>query len=407
MYILKILVQKFGGTSVATSEKRAMVAQKIIRAKKSGVNLVVVVSAMGRKGDPYATDTFIDMVKELSPEIDLRELDMLMSCGEIISGILLSSTLKNMGYASCFLTGLQAGIITDSEHGNASILRIDPQKIVKELQEDKIVVVAGFQGVSETGEVTTLGRGGSDTTAAALGVALSAEAVEIYTDVDGVKTADPRLVNNSKTLEQVTYSEVCQLAHEGAKVVHPRAVEIAMQKNIPLRIKCTFNDNPGTLITSNGGTIERGSIRVSDRLITGITYSTNITQIKIPVTEELLPKRVFNSLALAGISVDFINILPELLLFTVKTEVAKKAVKILENLNLLVEVKDGCAKVATVGAGMTGMPGVVAKIVEALTEENIEILQSADSYTSIWCLITEDDLEKAVNALHKKFILTD
>ncbi|MBS3968815.1 MAG: aspartate kinase [Clostridia bacterium] len=404
---MKILVQKFGGTSVATSEKRAMVAQKIIRAKKSGVNLVVVVSAMGRKGDPYATDTFIDMVKELSPEIDLRELDMLMSCGEIISGILLSSTLKNMGYASCFLTGLQAGIITDSEHGNASILRIDPQKIVKELQEDKIVVVAGFQGVSETGEVTTLGRGGSDTTAAALGVALSAEAVEIYTDVDGVKTADPRLVNNSKTLEQVTYSEVCQLAHEGAKVVHPRAVEIAMQKNIPLRIKCTFNDNPGTLITSNGGTIERGSIRVSDRLITGITYSTNITQIKIPVTEELLPKRVFNSLALAGISVDFINILPELLLFTVKTEVAKKAVKILENLNLLVEVKDGCAKVATVGAGMTGMPGVVAKIVEALTEENIEILQSADSYTSIWCLITEDDLEKAVNALHKKFILTD
>ena len=404
---MKILVQKFGGTSVATSEKRAMVAQKIIRAKKSGVNLVVVVSAMGRKGDPYATDTFIDMVKELSPEIDLRELDMLMSCGEIISGILLSSTLKNMGYASCFLTGLQAGIITDSEHGNASILRIDPQKIVKELQEDKIVVVAGFQGVSETGEVTTLGRGGSDTTAAALGVALSAEAVEIYTDVDGVKTADPRLVNNSKTLEQVTYSEVCQLAHEGAKVVHPRAVEIAMQKNIPLRIKCTFNDNPGTLITSNGGTIERGSIRVSDRLITGITYSTNITQIKIPVTEELLPKRVFNSLALAGISVDFINILPELLLFTVKTEVAKKAVKILENLNLQVEVKDGCAKVATVGAGMTGMPGVVAKIVEALTEENIEILQSADSYTSIWCLITEDDLEKAVNALHKKFILTD
>ncbi|WP_028307305.1 aspartate kinase [Desulfitibacter alkalitolerans] len=404
---MKILVQKFGGTSVATSEKRAMVAQKIIRAKKSGSCIVVVVSAMGRKGDPYATDTFIDMVKELSPEVDLRELDMLMSCGEIISGILLSSSLKNMGYPSCFLTGLQAGIITDTEHGNASILRIDPQRVIGELQEDKIVVVAGFQGVSETGEVTTLGRGGSDTTAAALGVALNAEAVEIYTDVDGVKTADPRLVNNTKTLEQVTYSEVCQLAYEGAKVVHPRAVEIAMQRNIPLKIKCTFNDNPGTLISSNGGTIERGAIRVSDRLITGITHSTSITQIKIPVSEEFLARRVFNSLALAGISVDFINILPELLLFTVKTEVAKKAVKILENLNIQVEVKDGCAKVATVGAGMTGIPGVVAKIVEALTEENIEILQSADSYTSIWCLIAEDDLEKAVNALHKKFIMTD
>ena len=147
---MKILVQKFGGTSVATSEKRAMVAQKIIRAKKSGSCIVVVVSAMGRKGDPYATDTFIDMVKELSPEVDLRELDMLMSCGEIISGILLSSSLKNMGYPSCFLTGLQAGIITDTEHGNASILRIDPQRVIGELQEDKIVVVAGFQGVSET-----------------------------------------------------------------------------------------------------------------------------------------------------------------------------------------------------------------------------------------------------------------
>lgn len=403
---MRILIQKFGGTSVATADKRAMVAQKIQQAKKSGFSIVVVVSAMGRKGDPYATDTLIEMVNEMSAETDLRELDIIMSCGEIISGVLLSSHLKNMGYPCCFLSGTQAGVITDSDHGNASILRIEPQKIIKKLQENSIVVVAGFQGSSEDGEITTLGRGGSDTTAAALGVALNAEAVEIYTDVDGIKTADPRLVHDTKTLEKVTYSEICQLAYEGAKVVHPRAVEIAMQKNIPLKIKCTFNDNPGTVISANGDSIERSSIRVTDRLITGIAHSTNITQIRIPVSSEdrFLSKRVFSALALAGISVDFINILPELLLFTVKTDVAKKALKILENLNIQVEKKEGCAKVATVGAGMTGIPGVVSKIVEALTEQNIIIYQSADSYTSIWCLIDEKDLEKAVNALHKKFI---
>ncbi len=403
---MKILVQKFGGTSVATPDKRAMVAQKVIQAKKTGFSIVVVVSAMGRIGDPYATDTLLEMVNKMCAEADLRELDIIMSCGEIISGVLLSSTLKNMGYPSCFLSGTEAGIITNSDHGNASIIKIEPQKIIKKLQENSIVVVAGFQGCSEEGEITTLGRGGSDTTAAALGVALNAEAVEIYTDVDGIKTADPRLVQDTKTLEKVTYSEICQLAYEGAKVVHPRAVEIAMQKNIPIRIKCTFNDNPGTLISANGDSIERSSIRVTDRLITGIAHSTNITQIKIhvPDGDKFLPKRVFNALALAGISVDFINILPELLLFTVKTDVAKKSVKILENLNIQVEITEGCAKVATVGAGMTGIPGVVAKIVDALSEQNIKIYQSADSYTSIWCLIDEGDLEKAVNALHKKFV---
>jgi len=403
---VKILVQKFGGTSVATADKRAMVAQKIIQAKKTGFSMVVVVSAIGRKGDPYATDTLIEIVKEMSAEVDLRELDIVMSCGEIISGVLLSSTLKNMGYSCCFLSGAQAGVITDSDHGNASILKIEPKKILKKLEENSIVIVAGFQGLSEEGEITTLGRGGSDTTAAALAVALNAESVEIYTDVDGVKTADPRLVHDTKTLEEVTYSEICQLAYEGAKVIHPRAVEIAMQKNIPLKIKCTFDNNPGTLICANGGSIERSSIRVTDRMITGITHSTNITQIKIPVPgdDSFLSKRVFNALALAGISVDFINILPEILLFTVKTDVAKKAVKVLENLNIQVEKTEGCAKVATVGAGMTGIPGVVAKVVEALTEQNIKIYQSADSYTSIWCLIDEEDLEKAVNALHKKFI---
>lgn len=403
------MVQKFGGTSVATSDNRTMVAQKIIQAKNLGYGMVVVVSAMGRKGDPYATDTLIDLVKSTNNDEDLRELDIIMSCGEIISGVLLSTILKKMGYPSCFLTGAQAGIITDSSYGNASIIRIEPDLIIEKLKENYIVVVAGFQGISEKGELTTLGRGGSDTTAAALGVALDADMVEIYTDVDGVKTADPNLVNNTKTLEYVTYSEICQLAYEGAKVIHPRAVEIAMQKNIPLKIRSTFNDNSGTLICAKKTeAIEGNAVNVTDRVITGITHSTKITQVIIKVTKDAdnLAKRVFNSLALAGISVDFINILPDMLLFTVKTEVADKTRKILENLNqdLQIEIREGCAKVATVGAGMTGMPGVLAKIVEALSEQNIQILQSADSYTSIWCLIDEKELQKAVNALHDKFI---
>lgn len=403
---MKIIVQKFGGTSVSTAENRALVVQKITQAQKAGYAVVVVVSAMGRRGDPYATDTLIELTENFGQDNDLRELDIIMSCGEIISGVLLSGTLKKMGYSSCFLTGMQAGIITDSTHGNASILKVEPQLVLRKLKENNIVVVAGFQGISESGEITTLGRGGSDTTAAALGVALNAEVIEIYTDVDGIKTADPKLVNDSKTLEYVTYTEICQLAYEGAKIVHPRAVEIAMQKNVPLKIKSTFNNKPGTLICAQTGTLEKNTVDFIDRPITGITYSTNITQIVIPVDTEnnQFIKQVFNSLALADISVDFINILPELLLFTVKSEVSKKAIKVLENLNLQFKVKEGCAKVATVGAGMTGIPGVLAKIVEALTEKNIKILQSTDSYTSIWCLIDENNLQEALNALHSKFI---
>lgn len=405
---MKILVQKFGGTSLATTKRRSVVVKKIIQGVKKGFSVVVVVSAMGRKGDPYATDTLIDLLEttDTTVDVDLRELDIITSCGEIISGVLLSNNLKQMGYASCFLTGAQAGITTNTEYGNASILNIETKRILEELQKNKIVVVAGFQGLSKNGEITTLGRGGSDTTAAALGVTLNAEAVEIYTDVDGVKTADPKLVNNTKTLEKITYTEVCQLAHEGAKVVHPRAVEIAMQKNLPLKIKCTFNDNPGTLISANGDSVEGNSVRVTDRLITGITHSTNITQLKVFLNDEddLLTKKVFKSLALANISIDFINILPGCLLFTVKNDVAQKAIKIIKDLNAKVDVTKGCAKVAAVGAGMTGMPGVVSKIIEVLTEQNIKTYQSADSYTSIWCLIDEKDLEKAVNSLHSEFI---
>ncbi|MFZ3171277.1 MAG: aspartate kinase [Carboxydocellales bacterium] len=402
----RFIIQKFGGTSVANANLRQQVAQKVLGAKQEGYNPIVVVSAMGRSGEPYATDTLVGLTDIGS--CSARELDLLMACGEIISGVVLTNTLNQLGYPAIFLTGAQAGIITDDSHGNARILEIRPQEIQRYAQEGYIVVVAGFQGISENGEITTLGRGGSDTTAAALGVAVTAEFIDIYTDVDGIMTADPQIVEDAKLLESVSYNEICQLAHEGAKVIHPRAVEIAMQKNIPLRVRSTFSDSSGTLVTVRGEAME--SIRIGNYgLITGITNIPNITQLKIftkdyPGIEDIQLK-IFRAMALAEISVDFINIHPHAVIYTVKDGIADKAMQILTNMGFKVEAVSGCAKIAAVGAGMTGIPGVMSSIAEALAKEKIPILQSADSHTTIWVLVSKQDMERAVRAIHTQFKL--
>ncbi|SHH06066.1 aspartate kinase [Thermosyntropha lipolytica DSM 11003] len=406
---MRIIVQKFGGTSLATLELRKRVCDIIAATKKDDIGVVVVVSAMGRTGDVYATDTFINMVKEINPSPSPRELDLIMACGEIISGVLLASQLSFRGIKARFFTGQQAGIVTDSNHGNAHILYVNPKNIINCLKEGIVPVVAGFQGVDEKGEITTLGRGGSDTTAAALGVALNAEVIDIFTDVEGVMTADPRIVKDAKLLNVVTYNEICQLAREGAKVIHPRAVEIAMQKSIPLRVRSTFSDHTGTLVANvMTGTLDTVKL-ISDNLITGVTYTSNISQFKIDISTVQDKKgyelKIFKSLALAGISVDFINIQPEVILFTVGMENTRKAIEVLENIGIHPEVELDCAKVAVVGAAMTGIPGVMAKVVEALSENDIPILQSGDSYTNIWCLVKREHMETAVKALHDKFEL--
>lgn len=406
---MRFIVQKFGGTSVATPELRERVAGKIIAAKAEGYTPVVVVSAIGRAGDPYATDTLINFARQAHRDLSAREMDLLMSCGEVISGVVMAAVLQKAGHPAVFLTGAQAGIVTDGNYNEARILKVKPENILKQAKEGKIVIVAGFQGVTEDGEITTLGRGGSDTTAAALGVALNAAYVDIYTDVEGIMTADPRIVDGAQALEKVTYDEICQLAHEGAKVVHPRAVEIVMQKNIPLRVRSTFSDTPGTLVTSSGE-VYRGTIDITrDRTITGITQIPNLVQFKIATeetgTEGLTrQRRLFKSLALSGISLDFINVYPDEVVFTVKADVWQKAAQILENTGFKACVTPDCAKVAAVGAGMTGVPGVMAAIVEALTRENIQILQANDSYTTIWVLVKREDMEKAVRALHRQFM---
>ncbi len=403
---MKFIVQKFGGTSVVTAELREQVAQKIIAAKNQGFTPVVVVSAMGRAGEPYATDTLLGLITTYPKQA--RESDMLISCGEIISGVVLTNILNQKQCRAVFLTGAQAGIITDNHHGNARILKVKPGAILRYAGDGYVVVVAGFQGISEGSEITTLGRGGSDTTAAALGVALNAEVIDIYTDVEGIMTADPKIVTDARKLDYVTYNEICQLAHEGAKVIHPRAIELAMQKNIPLRVRSTFSDKPGTLVTAQGKVMEATAINCYD-LITGITQISDITQLTISINNAQqsleIQLKIFKAMALAGISVDFINVYPHAVIYTVKDKVAEKAIQELDNMDFQVEVLSGCAKVAIVGAGMTGIPGVMASIVEALAQASIPILQSADSYTSIWVLVHKKDMERAVRSLHVQFQL--
>jgi aspartate kinase len=336
-------------------------------------------------------------------------MDIIMSCGEIVSGVVLTAQLNSAGIPARFLTGEQAGIVTDGVFNNAHIQYINPRNVIACLEEGLVPVVAGFQGKAENGEWTTLGRGGSDTTASALGVALHAEVIEIFTDVEGIMTADPRIVDNARLLDAITYNEICQLARDGAKVIHPRAVEIAMQSGVPLRVRSTFSDSAGTLITNQHQGLQESVRIIRDRLIAGITYTSNIAQIKINISglkeKKGIELKVFQTLAEQGISIDFISVQPDLIMFTIPTDDSAPTVNVLKNIGLDPDVEMRCAKVAVVGAAMTGIPGVMARVVEALTDNNIPILQSGDSYTNIWCLVKSEHMERAVKALHDKFEL--
>lgn len=404
---MQILIQKFGGTSVQNKKNRDHVVAHIKKALVNDYKLVVVVSALGRKPDPYATDTLLDLVDYPANYNSKRELDLLMSCGEVISSIVLSNELQKNHIRATALTGAQAGFLTNTDFNNAKIKQVRPERVLNEFKMYDVIVVAGFQGQTESGEITTIGRGGSDTTAAALGAALNAERIEIFTDVNGIMTADPNVVESARPLDVVTYTEICNLAYQGAKVIHPRAVEIAMQAKIPIRVRSTYLDDVGTLVTTSR--IEEIGIDISDRLITGIAHMDKITQVKVSMNEEEhhLQSDIFKAMAEAGISVDFINISPSGVMYTIPTETTEKAITILETLGFIPEINENCAKVSAVGAGMTGVPGVASRIVQALTDKGIQILQSADSHTTIWVLIKETDVKLAVNALHDAFALNE
>ncbi|MCY0900929.1 MAG: aspartate kinase [Firmicutes bacterium] len=401
---MKILVQKFGGTSVSSRAMREHAINHIARAHEEGYAVVVVVSAMGRAGDPYATDTLLSLIPD-EDKLTARDCDLLMSCGETISSVIFGAMLRARGFEVAVLSGAQAGIRTTSEFGDARIAEIDPARIKRELHSGQIVVVSGFQGLTVEGEITTLGRGGSDTTATALGVALDADYIDIFTDVDGIMTADPRIVDGAVRLDRVTYYEICNFAYQGAKVIHPRAVELAMQKNIPIRVRATGRTDLGTLVTSAPHQWE--ARHPQDRILTGVTHSANLTQVKVqhPLGRSGFQTQVFDAMAQAGISLDFFNVTPTEVVFTVPEGKADAAVSLLTQMGMIVATVPNVAKVAAVGAGIHGVPGVMARIVSALSAEEIEILQSADSNTTIWCLVHEADLIKAIRAIHHKFDL--
>ncbi|MVX66724.1 aspartate kinase [Clostridium chromiireducens] len=398
---MKIVVQKFGGTSVSTEENRQQVINKVKNAIKEGYSPVLVVSAMGRKGQPYATDTLLSLIDDKFKNTNKLAKDLLMCCGEIISSVVMSDDLYNAGIDAVPLTGGQAGILTDNNFNEATCVDVKPKKIFDLVSQGRVPVVTGFQGVTENGYLTTLGRGGSDTTASILGVALKAEAIEIYTDVDGIMTADPRVVENANLIDVISYYEVFQLAEKGATVIHPKAVEVAMEGNIPILIKNTMSDCKGTLINNFGD-------KSNDRMMTGITSQKNRIQVSITAAENQgnsKYKNVLDLLAANKISLDLINIFPSEQIFTVNQADKETLENVLNSANLKYILIESCSKVAVIGSKMKGIPGVMAKIIKALSDNNIEVLQTADSHMTIWCLVHSKDEKEAINVLHKTFKL--
>ncbi len=394
---MDIVVQKFGGTSVSSENNRILVTKKIKKAIKDGYKPVVVVSAMGRKGSPYATDTLLSLVSEEFKINNKRALDLLLSCGETLSTVVMCNDLLREGVEAVPLMGGEAGIRTDNNFNNASILDVNPKNVLKALEQGKVPVVAGFQGISEEGSITTIGRGGSDVTGAILGAALKAKEVQIYTDVDGIMTADPRIVSKASLIESISYDEVFQFADQGAKVIHPRAVEISRKYNIPLVIKNTLSDCEGTTISSYG--------EDNERIITGITHMSNRVQIRINGGSKEHCNNIFHILAENEISIDLISVFVNDKIFTISEVDLDKFKNIAANYEIDYQYTENCSKISIIGSKMRGIPGVMSRILKALEEGNIDILQTADSHTTIWCLVESNKVKDAINLLHNEFKL--
>ncbi|MCP1226563.1 aspartate kinase [Sebaldella sp. S0638] len=402
---MALIIQKYGGTSVANTERVKEVAKKVVKYKKEGHDVVVVVSAPAGM-----TDSLVKNAYEITSNPNKRELDMLLTTGEQISVALLSMAIYELGEKAISFNAFQIDFRTTSDHTKAEILNIDTKKIEEKLTGGNVVVIAGFQGVDENFDITTLGRGGSDTTAVALGAALHADEVEIYTDVDGVYTADPRVVDNPKKLKEISYQEMLELASSGAKVLHPRSVEIAAKYNINIHLRSSFEDIPGTIVKKGDEIMEKAQV-------VGVTSSKNegkITLFGLPDRPGTAAK-VFSTLAKAKINPDIIlqssSINKDLnnISFTVKTADLKEAVKITETLKedlgaAGLAYQDNIAKVSVIGVGLRTHYETVSAIFDTLAENKINIDMISASEINVSCIIEEKDIDKAVKALHAKFI---
>lgn len=398
---MRIVVMKFGGTSVATEESRQRIIDKVRESQRKGNRPVVVVSAMGRAPEPYATDSLLNLVLEFREHHCAAELDHLMSCGETLSAIVMSHSFRKSDIPSRSFDGRQAGIETTEEHGNARIVFIDPEPLLTYLQTGGVPVVTGFQGVTAGGEVTTLGRGGSDTSAVALGAALKAHYVEIYTDVDGVMTADPRVYSEAEVLDQINFQEMGELASEGAKVIHPRAVEMADLHGVPLWIKNTLTNHPGTYMAR---AVPRQAYE-RDRVVSGIAHVFGMTGVVIEVSDRAAQVEVLKKFAEAKVNLDLINVTADRLyaIMTSKT-FEEKGRALLDQWGHAYQVSPGCAKLSIVGAGMRGTPGVMAKMLDSLHQAGVRVIHSTDSDITISVLVAEADVPAAVSALHASFL---
>ena len=391
-----ISVVKFGGTCLADSEGRVKTTDHCLKLLEESDKLVVVVSAMGRKGDPYATDTLSDLATEALP----AEKDLLLSCGEIISAVVVSTMIRAKGISVRAMSGWEAGIHTDGIESDSCITSINPQNVTNALKGVSCVVVAGFQGVSKAGRITTLGRGGSDTTAVALAAALGAEEVIFYKTVDGVYTADPEIVSQAAKLSRISAEDLRQLAWQGAKVVHPRAAETALKTGVSIDVRSQDTNRTVTKIES--------SVIKSGNYITGVAGGPEVTQFRVAGDETRSPSaffsEVFSLVADAGVSMDMFSVFDRSALFTVPVEKTGQVEFILKKSGINYSTRTPCAKISIVGAGMHGLRGVMARFASALDSTGINMLQTVDSHATISALVQVKDCEKALQVLHKEFI---
>lgn len=400
---MALIVQKFGGSSVRDAERVMNVAKIVTDTYAGGNDVIVVVSAQGD-----TTDILIEKAKEINPKATKREMDMLLSSGEQISIALLAIAIEKLGYPVCSLLGWQAGFGTNSVYSAARIKKIDTERLKLELSRKKIVVVAGFQGLNKYDDITTLGRGGSDTSAVAIAAALYADSCQIYTDVDGVYTADPRKVKGAVKLEEITYDEMLELATLGAKVLNNRSVEMAKKYNVPLEVRSSLEMKPGTMV--------KEAITMEKMLVRGVTKDTNVARISIIGVPNVpgIAYKIFGKLAAEKINIDIIlqsvgrNDTKDIT-FTTSNDNAEEAIEVLKSLDILQGLKIDCddknvAKVSVVGAGMETHPGVASTMFEALFKENVNIQMISTSEIKISVLIDAKDADKAVQAVHDAFI---
>ena len=400
---MSLIVMKFGGSSVGTPERMQRVAKRIMERQQAGNDIVVVVSAMGD-----TTDDLIDQSKQLTNNPPAREMDMLLSVGEQISIALLSMTIQELGGKATSFTGWQAGFVTEAVHGKAKITNISPDRVAKVLKAGNVAIVAGFQGMTEEGEITTLGRGGSDTTAVALAAAMNADVCEIYTDVDGVYSTDPRVVKNARKLNEISYDEMLELAHLGAAVLHPRAVEYAKHNNVQLVVRSSFTQNEGT-------TVKEEAVMEQGVVVRGIAFDKNVARISIMGVKDEpgVLANVFGALADNGIDVDIIvqsgvQDGEADFSFTVSGEDKDKAIQVIENTRAKVPYREasfeaGLVKISIVGAGMVSNPGVAAQMFKTLSSIGVSIKMVSTSEIKVSCVIDAEPLNDVVRALHTAY----